>query len=30
MVLFIFPTVFIVTIGPAVIGLLKNIVTLLG
>jgi tight adherence protein C len=30
MVLFIFPTVFIVTIGPAVIALLKNIVTLLG
>jgi tight adherence protein C len=29
MVLFIFPTVFIVTIGPAVIGLLKNVVTLL-
>jgi tight adherence protein C len=30
MVLFIFPTVFIVTIGPAVIALLRNIVTLLG
>jgi tight adherence protein C len=29
MVLFIFPTVFIVTIGPAIIGLLRNIVKLL-
>jgi tight adherence protein C len=28
MVLFIFPTVFIVTIGPAVIGLLRNVVKL--
>jgi len=30
MVLFIFPTVFIVTIGPAVIALLRNIVNLIG
>jgi tight adherence protein C len=29
MVLFIFPMVFIVTVGPAVIGLLKNLGTLL-
>ena len=29
MVLFIFPTVFIVLIGPAIVGLLRHVVTLL-